>query len=155
MRCGHLARDGEDRALGGLAHGGVGAVGGAGQRGGDEHGVDQLAGARDQLLGGAADELGEDHAGVAAGAEQRGARDGLDDLLAADLVDRALVLQPRELVDDGAQRERHVVPVSPSATGKTLRSLISWRRASSAASAPSTTARNRTRLGSSGCMRRG
>src|SRR4051795_2548572 len=39
-------------------------------------------------------------------------------------------------------------PVSPSATGKTLRSLISARRVSRGASAPSTTARKRTRLGS-------
>src|SRR3954447_7814516 len=39
-------------------------------------------------------------------------------------------------------------PVSPSATGKTLRSLISARRVSRWASAPSTTARKRTRLGS-------
>src|SRR5215213_411115 len=39
-------------------------------------------------------------------------------------------------------------PVSPSATGNTLRSLTSSRRASSSASAPSTTARKRIRLGS-------
>src|SRR5437763_950577 len=36
----------------------------------------------------------------------------------------------------------------PSATGKTLRSLISCRRDSRCASAPSSTVRNRTRLGS-------
>src|SRR3954453_21042161 len=41
-------------------------------------------------------------------------------------------------------------PVSPSATGKTLRSLISARRDSRCASAPSTAARKRTRLGSGG-----
>ena len=39
-------------------------------------------------------------------------------------------------------------PVSPSATGKTLRSLISPRRDSRCCSAPSTTVRKRTRLGS-------
>src|SRR3954451_3973957 len=39
-------------------------------------------------------------------------------------------------------------PVSPSATGNTLRSLISARRDSRCASAPSTAARKRTRLGS-------
>src|SRR3954453_6449946 len=39
-------------------------------------------------------------------------------------------------------------PVSPSATGKTLRSLISWRRVSRCASAPWTATRKRTRLGS-------
>src|ERR1700758_4637427 len=37
-------------------------------------------------------------------------------------------------------------PVSPSATGKTLRSLTSWRRDSRCASAPATAARKRTRL---------
>ena len=55
---GHLAHDGEDRALGGLAHRAVRAVGGAGHGGGDEHRVDELAGAGDQLLGGAADAAG-------------------------------------------------------------------------------------------------
>ena len=90
----------------------VGALGGPGERGGDQHRVDQLAGTGDQLLGGAAHELAEDDAAVAAGAQQGGAGDGLDDLRAADLVQRhvALVAQARELVDDGAQRERHVVP---------------------------------------------
>src|SRR4051794_39107190 len=39
-------------------------------------------------------------------------------------------------------------PVSPSATGKTLRSLIAARRDSRCARAPSTAARKRTRLGS-------
>ena len=68
----------------------VGAVGGAGHGGGDQHRVHELAGARDQLLGGAADQLAEDDAGVAARAEQRGAGDGVDDLVAADLVDLAL-----------------------------------------------------------------
>src|SRR5580693_155651 len=39
-------------------------------------------------------------------------------------------------------------PVSPSATGNTLRSLISSRRDSRCASAPATRARKRIRLGS-------
>ena len=107
---GHLAHDGEDRALGRLAHGAVGAVGGARHRGADQDRVDELAGARGQLLGGAADQLREDHAAVAARAEQRRAGDGLDDLVAADLVDLALLGEPVELVEHGAQRERHVVP---------------------------------------------
>ena len=106
----HLAHDGEDRALGRLAHGAVRAVGGAGHRGGDQHRVDQLAGARDQLLGGAAQELGEDHARVAARAEQRGAGDGVHELVAADVVDVALRRQAVQLVEHGAQGERHVVP---------------------------------------------
>src|SRR5690242_17644957 len=39
-------------------------------------------------------------------------------------------------------------PVSPSATGKTLRSFTSCRRASSSAYAAATALRNRSRLGS-------
>jgi hypothetical protein len=65
-----------------------------------------------ELLGRAADELGEDHAAVAAGAEQRGAGDRVDDLVAADLVDRAVLLlveQAVELAEHRAQRQRHVV----------------------------------------------
>ena len=85
----HVAQDGEDRALGGLAHRAVGALRGARHRGADEDRVDELAGPADELLGGAADELREDDAAVAARAEQRGAGDGLDDLVAADLVERA------------------------------------------------------------------
>ena len=106
---GHLAHHRQDRALGGLAHGRVRALGGARHRGGDEHRVDQLARPRDQLLGGAAQELGEDHARVAARAEQRRAGDRVDDLVAADVVDVALRGQAVELVEHGAQRERHVV----------------------------------------------
>ena len=107
----HLTHHGEDRPLGRPPHRAVGAVGGAGHGGADQHRVDQLAGARDQLLGGAADQLGEDHAGVAAGAQQRGARHGVDDLLAPDLVERPCVLREAvELVEHGAQRQRHVVP---------------------------------------------
>ena len=107
----HLTHHGEDRALGRPPHRAVGAVGGAGHGGADQHRVDQLAGARDQLLGGAADQLREDHPGVAAGAQQRGARHRADDLLAPDLVERPLVLREAvELVEHGAQRQRHVVP---------------------------------------------
>ena len=106
---GHLAHHGEDRALGGLAHRAVGPLGGARHRRADQHRVDQLARPGDQLLGGAADQLGEDHAGVAAGAQQRGARHGVDDLVAADLVDLALRGQAVELVEHRAQGQRHVV----------------------------------------------
>ena len=107
---GHLAHHREDRALRRGAHGAIGAVRCARHRGADQNRVDELAGARDQLLGGAADELGEDHARVAARAEQRRAGDRVDDLVAADLVERALVLgEPVELVEHGAQRQRHVV----------------------------------------------
>ena len=46
---------------------------------------------------------------VAARAEQRRAGDGVDDLVAADLVDLALRGEVVELGEHGAQRERHVV----------------------------------------------
>ncbi len=109
---GHLAHHREHRALGRLAHRGVAAVGGARHRGADEHRIDELAGPRDQLLGGAADQLRQDHPAVAAGAQQRRALDALDDLVAPDVVDRALAGLLGQLVDLGqarAQRERHVV----------------------------------------------
>ena len=107
----HLAHDGQDRALGGLAHRGVGAVGGARQRGADQRRVDQLAGAAEELLGGAVDQLREDHAAVAARPQQRRARDRLDDLVAADLVDRAVAVggEAVELLEHGAHRQHHVV----------------------------------------------
>ena len=104
---GHLSHDREDRALGGVSHGAVRAVGRAGHGGGDQHRVHELAGPADQLLGGAADELGEDHAGVAAGAEQRRAGHGVDDLVAPDLVDVAL---RGEVVELGAARRAASAP---------------------------------------------
>ena len=106
---GHLAHDREDRALGGVADAAVRAVGRAGHGGGDEDGVHELARAADELLGGAADELAEDDAGVSARAEQRRAGDGVDDLVAADLVDVPLRGEVVELGQHGAQRQRHVV----------------------------------------------
>ena len=107
----HLAHDRQDRALGGLADRGVGAVGGARERGADQGRVDQLAGAAEELLGGAVDQLREDHAAVAARPEQRCARDRLDDLVAPDLVDRAVPSggQPVELGEHGLHRQDHVV----------------------------------------------
>ena len=99
---GHLARDREHRALGGVADRAVGALGRAGHGRADEHRVDELARPRDQLLGRAANELGEDDARVPARAQQRGARDRVHDLVAPDLVDRAvaaLALEPVELAD--------------------------------------------------------
>jgi hypothetical protein len=99
-------------ALGRLVHRSVGLIGGAGHGRADEHGIDELAGPARELLGGAADELGEDHPRVAARAEQSGASDRVDDLLAADLVDRPPLRrggEPVELGDDGAEGEDHVV----------------------------------------------
>ncbi len=109
---GHLARDGQHRSLCRIAHGRVRAVGGIRERGADQRRVDQLARPGDELLGGASNQLREDHAGVAARAEQRRARDRLNDLLTPDLVDRAravCALQPVELLQHGAQRQGHVV----------------------------------------------
>ncbi len=105
----HLADDGDHRPLGWIAHRRVGGVGGARQCGRHEHRVDQLAGTARQLLGRAAHDLGQDHPAVAAGPEERRARDGLDDLVATDVIDR-LAVQPVELLHHGAQRLRHVVP---------------------------------------------
>ena len=104
----HLAEDGQHRPLGRVAHRVVGGIGGAGEGGGDQDRVDQLAGAAGQLLGGAADDLAEDHAGVAAGAHQRRPRQRLDQLGAADLVDLEAV-EAVELLHHGAHRHRHVV----------------------------------------------
>ena len=108
QRVGHLAEDGQHRPLGRLADRVVGGVGGAGEGGGDQHRVDQLAGAAGQLLGGAADDLAEDHAGVAAGAHQRRPGQRLDQLGAADLVD-LLAVEPIELGHHRVQGHRHVV----------------------------------------------
>ena len=85
---GHLAHHGQDRALGRLTHRSVCLVGSARQCRADQDRIDQLARAAGELLGGAADQLREDHARVPARTEERGAGDRVDDLVAADLVDR-------------------------------------------------------------------
>ncbi len=105
----HRPHGAEHRALGGLAHRLVGGVGGAGEGRGHQHRVHQLAGPGDQLGRRAAHDLGQDHAAVAAGAEQRGAGHGVHDRVAADHVDR-LAVHAVELVEHGAHRHRHVVP---------------------------------------------
>jgi hypothetical protein len=105
---GHRAHGREHRALRWVAHGRVGGVRGAGEGGGHEYRVDELARSRDQLLRSAAHDLREDHAAVPARAEQRGARHGAHDLVAADVVDR-LPVHRAELLGHGLQRERHVV----------------------------------------------
>ena len=107
-RVGHLAEDGQHRPLGRLADRVVGGVGGGGEGGGDQHRVDQLAGPAGQLLGGAADDLAEDHAGVAAGAHQRRPGQRLDQLGAADLVDLEAV-EAVELLHHRPHGHRHVV----------------------------------------------
>ncbi len=105
---GHRTDRREHRALGRVADRRVGGVGGARERGGDEDRIDQLARPRSQLLGRPADDLGEDHAGVAARAEQRRARDRADDLVAAGHVDGPAV-HAVELVEHRPEGERHVV----------------------------------------------
>ena len=108
----HLAHHRQDRALRGLANRAVGLVGGARQGGPDQHRIDELAGTAGQLLRGAADQLGEDHTRVATRSQKSGARDRGDDLVAADLVDCAVLGVGGEAVQlgqHGAQREHHVV----------------------------------------------
>jgi hypothetical protein len=104
----HRADGGEHRALGGVADGRVGRVGGTGEGGRHQHRVHQLAGPRRQLLRRAPHHLREDHAAVPARAEQRSARNRAHDLVAADLVHRRLG-ELVQLLDDRAHRQRHVV----------------------------------------------
>ena len=106
---GHRAHRGEHRALGRVAHRRVGGVGGSRQRGRHQHRVHELARPGRQLLGGAANDLREDHAAVAARAEQSGASHGAHDLVTAHVVDRRAV-ESVQLVDHRAHRQRHVVP---------------------------------------------
>ena len=106
---GHCADRREHRALGRVAHRRVGGVGRARERRGHEHRVHQLALAARELLGRAAHDLGEDHAAVAAGAEQRGPGNRRHDLVAALPVERPAV-HLVELVEHGAHGQRHVVP---------------------------------------------
>ncbi len=109
---GHLAHDGQDRALGRLAHRPVCLVGGARERRPDQHRIDELSWPTGELFGRAANQLREDHAGIAAGSEQCGPRDRRDDLVAPDLIDRAALRGARkavQLLKHGAQRQHHVV----------------------------------------------
>ena len=146
---GHLAHDGEDRPLGRIAHGPVGAVGGARHRGGDQHRVDQLAGARDQLLGRAAQQLREDHARSCRGRRAaRRAPPSRRSRRARSRRCRPASTAGRAPASTARRVSAMLSPVSPSATGNTFRSLTSRRRVSNSASAPSTTALKRMRLGS-------
>jgi len=110
---GHLPDHGQDRALGRIAHRAVGLVRGTGEGRADQHRIDELPGAAGQLLRRPADQLREDHAGVAPSPEQRSSRDRGDDLVAIDVVDRAFLggaREPVELLQHGAQGQHHVVP---------------------------------------------
>ena len=105
----HLAHDRDHRALGRVAHRRRRRRRRrAPARPTRARGSTSSPGPARQLLGRAAHDLREDHAAVAARAEQRGARDGLHDLVAADVVDH-LAVQAVELLHHGPQRLRHVV----------------------------------------------
>ena len=121
----HLAHDRDHRALGRVAHRRVGGVGGARERGRDEHRVDELAGPARQLLGGAAHDLREDHAAVAARAEQRGARDGLARSRRGRSSSTVWPLRRSSSSITARSVCTMLSPVSPSATGNTFRSLTS------------------------------
>ena len=105
----HLADHGQHRSLSGVTHRFVSGVGGARERRRDQHRVDQLTRAAGQLLGGAADDLAQDHARVAPRAHQGRPGDGVDDLLASAPVDR-LPVEAVQLAHHGAHGQRHVVP---------------------------------------------
>ena len=107
-RVGHFAEDSQHRPLGRLANRSVGGVGGTGESRGDEDRVDQLPRAARQLFGGAADDLAEDHPGVAAGTHQGRARQRLDQLGPPDFVD-AEPVEAVELLHHRPHRHRHVV----------------------------------------------
>jgi hypothetical protein len=82
------------------------------QRGTDQHRIDQLTRSADQLLRRTADQLGQDHAGVAAGAQQRRPGDRAHNLFPADLVERVTLgslEQAIQFLQHGPQREHHVV----------------------------------------------
>ena len=103
---------GDHRSLRRVAHRGVDGLRCACKRGRHELGIDQLAGAAGELLGGAAHHLRKDHAAVAAGAVERGTGNRLDDLVAADLIDH-LTIQTIQLDHDGLECLRHVVARVP------------------------------------------
>ena len=121
----HLPDHGDHRALRGVAHRRVCGVGCARECCRDQHRIDQLAGPAGQLLGGAAHDLREDHAAVAACAQQRGARDRFHDHVAADLVDGVCPLSRSSSSITARSVCAMLSPVSPSATGNTFRSLTS------------------------------
>ena len=113
---GHLAHDRQDRALSGVSHGSVGLIGRARQRRADQRRINQLTRPAGELLRGASDQLREDHARVPTCTQQRRARHRGDDLVTADVVDRAILGRGRqtiELLQDRAQGQHHVVAGIP------------------------------------------
>ena len=111
------AGDGEEGALLRVGDGGVGGVGGLLQRGGERRPVGgRLAG---ELVGEAAQQLGQDGAGVAACAEDGAAG---EDRPGRTRRSRRRPWPGRAPSTAACAVSRRLVPVSPSGTGKTLRS---------------------------------
>ena len=98
---GGLPHDGEDRALDRLHHRAVGGLRRPVEGGRDHRGVGRLVAAVAQHLDHAPQDLGEDDAGVAAGAHERAVADGLARR-------RQVIVGPVELLAHRAQGERHV-----------------------------------------------
>jgi hypothetical protein len=105
----HLADHRQHRPLGGVTHRLVCGVGGARERGRDQNRVHQLPGAARQLLGGAADDLAQDHTRVPARPHQGRPGHRVDDLVPGALVHR-LSVQAVQLAHHGAHGQGHVVP---------------------------------------------
>ena len=152
---GHVAHDGQHRALGRRADRCIGALRRTRHGGAQEHRIDELAGARDELLGRTADELGEDDAAVAArpssAARARTRRSPRGGSRRAAGRPGPAGRPPPGTPEGSAPCCR---PCRRRRPGSTLRSLISWRRDSRWASAPSSAMRKRTRLGSDTRRRR-
>ena len=145
---GHLAHHGEDRALGRVADGGVGAVGRAGHGGADEDGVDELPG-REASSSAAPRISWERITPLLPRAPSSAARATPSTISSRPIVSISPLSARRSSSSSTARSVSAMLsPVSPSATGNTFRSLTSSRRASSSASERWTTARNRTRDGS-------
>ena len=106
----HLAHDRDHRALGRVADRGVGGVGGARERGRDEHRVDQLAraGSRAPRRRRARPGRGSRRCCRARRAARRARRPAT--ISSRPMSSTPLAVEAVELVDHGAQRLHHVVP---------------------------------------------
>ena len=108
----HRPDHGQDRPLGRLADRGIRGVARVAQSALDQLRVDQPPRRGGDDLGEPADDLAQDHARVPARAHQRGAGDRAHDLGPLGVA-VALALEPLELVEDVAHRQRHVVARVP------------------------------------------
>ena len=91
--------------------------------------VDELTFSLRKHLGRPADDLAEDHSGIAARSHQGCVRHGVDDRLPSPFVD-LLPSRPAEPSSTAWSVSAMLSPVSPSATGNTFRSFTSRRRSS-------------------------